>query len=225
MTRKHFAMLVICAICGAVDLPSSFRGNVGSLNQADPLNRQIRSTVIKGETIDQVLGILTAEYGIPIGIELGDPTLTPRREIDLSLPETNVKNFLDSLVAKDPRYTWKLEGGVIHFRPVTGRDSLLTTLLDTKISHFAFTGGVTRYHIHNEVMNLPEIRSQLVVAGVDPMIFLNFGNMKKFEKEIFFDESNLTLRELLDRIIVKTDMKRWVLARWGENGEFITLKS
>ena len=109
--------------------------------------RQIRQTAIKGETFDQALGILTRNYGIPIGIELGDPKLTARREIELNLPETNVREFLDSLVAKDPQYTWKLEGGVIHVRPLKGRDALLTALLDTKVSHFAFAEGASRYRI------------------------------------------------------------------------------
>ena len=175
--------------------------------------------------LDQVLGLLTAEYRIPIGIELGDPKLIPYCTIDLELPETNLKDFLDSVIAKDPRYTWKLEGSVIHLWPVTARDPLVKTLLDTKISHFSFVGGTSRYAICNDIMNLPEIRSRLVVAGVDPLIFLNFGSMHKLEQGTFFDESNLTLRELLDRIIIKTDIKRWVLVRWGENGEFITLRS
>jgi hypothetical protein len=72
---------------------------------------------------------------------------------------------------------------------------------------------------------LPEIQTQLIVADVAPMVFLNFGSMHRVGKGISFDESNLTLREMLDRIILKTDIKRWVIARWGENSEFITLKS
>lgn len=74
-------------------------------------------------------------------------------------------------------------------------------------------------------MGLPEISSQLVIAGVAPMIFVNFGSMHRLDKDTFFSESNLTLRELLDRIVLKTDIKRWVITRWGENNEYITLRS
>lgn len=222
---KLFRMKVICAVGVAVLFSFNHELEARVFDESDLLTRQIRPINVKRETIDQVLGLLTTDYRIPIGIELGDPKLTPSREIDLDLPETTLKDFLDAVIAKDPKYAWKLEGGIVHVRPVTERDALLTTLLDTKISHFSFTGRISRYHIDNEIMNLPEIRSQLVIAGVDPLIFINSGNMHKFEKEIFFAESNLTLRQLLDRIILKTESKRWVLARWGEHGEYITLRS
>jgi hypothetical protein len=172
-----------------------------------------------------VLGTLTSNYGIPIGIELGDPKLTAGRKIDLNLPETTVKDFLDSVIAKDPRYTWKLDGGVIHFQPVTGRDVFLTTLLDTKISHFAFIEGASRYRIFSDILNVPEIQTKLVVADVAPMIFLNFSSMQRVENGIRFEESNLTLREMLDKLILKTNIKQWILTRWGDNNEYITLRS
>lgn len=192
--------------------------------ESDLTAQVIRPIVIKNETIDQVFSRLTSDYGIPIGIELAAQELAPARTFDLNLPETNLKEFLDSVLAKDGRYTWKLERNIIHVWPLTGRDSLLTTLLDTKVAHFAFIGNVTMYHVQNEIMNLPEIRSQLVAAGVDPMMFIRFGNMKRFEKETFFQESNLTLREMLDKIVLTTDANRWVVTRWGEKNEFISLR-
>jgi hypothetical protein len=96
--------------------------------------------------------------------------------------------------------------------------------LDTRISHLAFAEGPGRYSIYNDILNLPEIRSQLIVADVPPMIFLSSGTMRKVEKRIFFDESDLTLRELLDRMLVRTDIKQWVLMRWGDQNEYITLR-
>ena len=83
---------------------------------------------------------------------LGDEKLTPRRKIEVNLPETDVKGFLDAVTTKDPRYTWKLEGGVIHVRPSTESDAYLVSLLDTKISHFAFNEGATRYAIFSDLL-------------------------------------------------------------------------
>lgn len=225
MRLNHLKTRAISAFGLAVVLFGSFVSNASAYEEPDLLARRIKATAIKGESLDQVLHHLTLDYGIPLGIELGDPKLTPYRKIELDLPDTNLKDFLDAAVAKDPRYTWKLEGGVIHVWPVSGRDTLLATLLTEKISHFAFIGEVTRYAVCNDIMNLPEIRSKLVIAGVDPMIFANFSSIHKFDKKTFFNESNLTLKELLDRIVLRTDMKRWVLVRWGEKGEFITLRS
>ena len=225
MKLKKPAIIAICAVGFAILLPFTFVPQANAFDEPDILTRQIKPTTIKGESIDQVLDLLAVDYRIPVGIELGDPKLAPRREIEVDLPATNLKDFLDSVIVKDPRYTWKLEGGVIHLRPVTAYDSVVTTLLDTNISHFGFTGKVSRYHIHYEILNLPEIRSQLVVAGVDPLMFQNFSTISKLRKNTFFSESNLTLRELLDQLVLKTEIKRWVITRWGENSEFITLRS
>lgn len=223
--RKHFTTIGIFVSSVALFVSCGFAVKASAVNESDLLARHIKATSIKGESIDQILDLLAADYGIPVGIELGDPKLTPRRVIDLKLPETNLKDFLDAAIANDPRFTWKLEGGVIHLWPVNGRDSFVATLLDVKISHFAFMGQATRYAVCNDIMNLPEIKSKLVIADIDIMIFANFGSIHRFGKDTFFDESNLTLRELLDKIVLKTDMKRWVITRWGEKGEFITLRS
>jgi hypothetical protein len=225
MARTQFVMQVVCSICVAVLLPFSFVPEARAFDGPDVLTQQIRATAIKGQTLEEVLGTLTNDYGVPIGIELGYQKITARRrEIDLNIAETTLKDFLDAVIAKDPRYTWKLEGGVIHVRPLKGRDALLTALLDTKISSFAFTGGATRYRVFSDILSVPEILAQLIVADVAPL-FILIGSMPRVEKGISFEESNLTLREMLDRIILKTDIKRWVLVRWGENGEFITLRS
>lgn len=225
MTKRQFAMMAVCAIGLAVLLALSSVPEARGFDGPDLLTQKVRPIVIKGETVEGVLATLSRDYGIPIGIELEYQKLSaPLRKIDLNLPETNVKEFLDSVIAKDPRYTWKLEGGVIHVRPLTGRDALLTSLLDTRISHFAFTEGATRYRIFSDLLSAPEIQTQLIVADVVPL-FILIGSMQKIGKGISFEESNLTLREMLDRIILETDIKMWVLVRSGENGDFITLRS
>jgi hypothetical protein len=85
---KHFVMLVICAISVAVVLPFSFVAKASAVDEPDLLNRRIKATTIKGESIAQVIGDLTADYAIPAGIEIGDEKIAPRREINLDLPET-----------------------------------------------------------------------------------------------------------------------------------------
>lgn len=226
MTKQHVAICRLCALSLTVYLSLfTFVLQAAASDKPDLLTQQIRATAIKGQTIDQVLSHLTYEYGISMGIELGDQKSSPDRKIDLNLPETSVKDFLDAVIAKDPRYTWKLEGGVIHVWPLTERDTLLATLLDTKISHFAVAERSSRYAIQNDILNVPDIKSKLIVADVAPMIFLNFATMDKLEKGIGFEESDLTLRELLDKFTQKTKINRWVLSRWGENNEYITLRS
>lgn len=225
MTKKQSAIISICVITLCGHLLVSPDSQARAFDEPDLLSQQIRTIAIKGETIDRALSFLADEYGVPVGIEVGDQKLSPDPKIDLELFETNVKDFLDAVIAKDPRYTWKLEGGVIHVWPVTGRDTFLTTLLDTKISHFAVTENSTRYKIYNDILDRPEIKTKLIVADVAPIIFLNFGTMARLEKGVVFEEADLTLRELLDKLAQKTNINRWVLLRWGKGNEFITLRS
>ena len=224
MIRKPIGMILICAFSLAV---YCFTISVSGSNATKPdlLKRKIQATTIKGKTFDQVLSILTSDYNIPVGIELGDSKLSRSREFDLDLPETNLKEFLDAVFAKDPQYTWRLEGGVIHVWPVTGRDTLLVSLLDTKVSHFAAAETASRYQINSDIMEIPEIKIKLIVADVAPMIFISFNSMDKLEKGVVLEESDLTLRQLLDKVVQKMESKRWVIYRWGENNEYITLRS
>src|SRR5512132_2993193 len=114
MRLKHSEMITIYAIGLAVVLLFTFVPEASAFNEPDLLTLQIKAIAIKRESIAQIFDRLASDYEIPVGIELGDDKLTPRREINLDLPETNLKDFLDSVVEKDSRYTWKLEGGVIH---------------------------------------------------------------------------------------------------------------
>lgn len=222
MREKHLVRIAIYVI--AVALAFSFALQANAFQASDLLAVKIKATAIRSESIDQVLGHLT-EYGVPIGIELADENLSPRRQIRLDLPETSLKDFLDAVIAKDSRYKWKLEQGVIHVLPTQGRDTFVATLLDSKISHFAITGGASRYEILNDIVNVPEIGSQLTLAGVEPMIFLASGSMRRLEEKTSFRETSLTLRELLDKIVLKTEINQWVIMRWGKNNEYITLKT
>jgi hypothetical protein len=92
MRRKHLA-IAIHTIGVAIFLGFFFGSEARAFEEPDLLTIEIKATAIRDESIDQVLGPLV-EYGIPVGIELGDEKLTPRREFNLDLPETNLKDFL-----------------------------------------------------------------------------------------------------------------------------------
>lgn len=223
LNRKRAPIVAICLL--SLCICASFSSKARASDQADLLSQPIRAVSIKGETIAFALEILTSECRIPIGIELTDEKLSLRRKIDLDLSHTTVKGFLDSVVEKDPEYTWKLEGGVIHVWPVTNRDTLIASLLDTKISHFSVGEGTSRYRIHSDILDLPEIKTKLIVAGVEPMIFAAFGSTFRLDEGVAFEESDVTLRELLDKLAQQTKINRWVIRRWGDNNEFITITS
>lgn len=225
MTRMNHA--AIFAVGFGVLLSFSFVVQASAFEEPELLARQIKATTIKNESIDEVLGDLAVDYQVPVGIELGDSKFTARREIEMDLAETTLKDFLDAVIAKDPRYTWKLERGVIHVSPVTARDTFVESLLDTKISNFTMSDKTSRRGVFDDILNLPEIGSKLVIADVTPLtVTISWlGVVRRLKREAFFSESNLTMRELLDKIVLKTEIKRWVILRWGDNNEYISLRS
>ena len=111
---------------------------------------------------------------------------------------------------------------MIHVWPVSGRDTLLATLLSERISHFSIIGDASRYRNYNDIMELPEIRSKLVIAEhCRTHDLLASGSMTKLGKDTLFNESNLKLRELLDRMGLKTEIRQWVITHWGKNSQYV----
>ena len=219
MSKRALHLILIIVVLLPV---SGIRGSLHASQETNLLQRRIGPTQTTGQTIDQLLATISAQYQIPIGMDLADANQKDC-EINLDLPETNLKSFLDSVVNKDPRYNWTLGNGVIHISPVKGRDSLLAKLLETRLTHFAFAEGATRYRIKSDILEIPEIKTQLISAGVEPMI-LPKSSMISLGDGVALNETNLTLSDLLDKIILKGDVKSWTLARWGANNEYIVLR-
>lgn len=192
-----------------------------AFQQTDVLERSVGPLRIKGETIDGILEIISADYKIPMGIDLADSKKSPNREFDVNLPEMALTSVLDYLVLQDPRYSWKLKGQVVHFSPVKDRDNLLATLLDTKLNRVSFSSELPQSDIKYEILSLPEIKTKLAEARVEPLMFEMGIPSKKLG--VSLEHSNLTLRELLDQITLSTTRRFWVLSRWGDDNKYIVL--
>lgn len=214
------AKIIIMSIC--VGLCLCVPSVAHAYQQTDLLDRPVGPLNIRGETIDKILETISALYKIPMGIELADSLKSVEREIDVHLPEMVLKSYLDFLVMEDPRYGWKLEGQVIHFSPVKDRDNLLATLLDTKLSRVSFSSETRLSDIKYEILNLPEIKAKLDKAHVEPLIF-EMG-IPSNKLGVSLEHSNLTLRDLLARVTLRTTRRFWVLLRWGDNNKNIVLK-
>jgi hypothetical protein len=193
---------------------------------SDLLDRRTRAIEIRNKPIGSVLATIAYDNGIPIGLDSGDLEHLPDRDISLDAPETSLRILLDKVIEKEPRYTWKLIGGVIHVWPATTRDPLIAALLDTKISRFAFAEDTSKNKIQIDLMELPEIKTQMTIAHVEPLVFVNSPLSPTHTlKGVSLDESNLRLREILDKIILGPEVKQWIMTRMKVDGkEFISLQ-
>lgn len=197
-----------------------------SRNVSELLDRRTRAIEITNKPIGSVLAAIAYDNSIPIGLDSGDLEHLPDRDISLDVPETSLRILLDKVIEKEPRYTWKLAGGVIHFWPATTRDPLIAALLETKISHFAFAEDTSKNKIQIDLMELPEIKTQMTVARVEPLVFVNSPlSPTNTLKGVSLDASDLRLREILDKIILGPEVKQWVMTRMRVDGkEFISLQ-
>lgn len=208
------SICVVLSLCLPTLVAHGFQTNV--------LERSVGPLRVKGETIDKILETISADYKIPIGIELADSEKSLAREIDVNLPEMVLRSVLDYLVMEDPTYGWKLEGQVVHFSPVKDRDNVLATLLDTKLSRAFFSSEMRLSDMKYEILSLPEIETKLFDAHVKPLTFEMGIPSKKLGMSL--EHSNLTLRELLDQVTLSTTRRFWMLSRWGDNNKYIVLR-
>jgi hypothetical protein len=77
-----------------------------------------------------------------------------------------LREAMDALVAANPSYQWRLEGGVVDLMPRSG-----VPLLDTKIGSFQMdaTDRETAIFIQN-LLRLPEVRERAAQLGLKPGI-------------------------------------------------------
>lgn len=184
------------------------------------LDRRTRAIKIRNKPIGSVLATIAYDNGIPIGLDSGDLEHLPDRDISLDVPGTSLRILLDKVIEKEPRYTWKLIGSVIHVWPATTRDPLIVALLETKISRFAFAEDTSKNKIQIDLMELPEIKTQMTIARVEPLVFINSPlSPTNTLKRVSLDESNLRLREILDKIILGPEVKQWVITRMRMDGK------
>lgn len=161
-------------------------------------------------TLMLVLGMLSVEKDIPIGIEFTENEKNePKLDIDVS--KAPLVDVLNLIVQQEPAYVWELRDGVINFTPVRDRDPFFEKLLNTSIRSFVSPKGNNKFAIREALYNLPEVRDLIVANGVaadrstyphKPSIYANDADLS---------DSRTTFRSLLNKIIRESEHNSWIL--------------
>ena len=199
----------------------------------------VRAQVRENEILDHHLHVVTIrepglilaltgianDNGLPIGLEVAaaQPE-SPGREINLTLENTTLRDVLNEIVKQDPRYRWISNRGVIYVYPATDRDPLLQDLLATNLSEFTVERDCTTYALRSRILELPEIKAKLARAKVSPFVIAWRGADRGKLGDGFSPKvANVTLKSLLDEIILRSPQKFWVLNRFGKDNEYVVL--
>src|SRR6185369_3980779 len=97
--------------------------SVGQINSDEALlSRRIRGVEVRRTNIHLVLSYISESYEVPIGLEVAREGAN-NREIYVNLQNTTLREVLNTIVAEDSRYEWRVHHGVINFSPRTDRDN------------------------------------------------------------------------------------------------------
>lgn len=181
---------------------------------------------LKASNIHLMLSRLSAATKIPIGLEVSpDDNLSIDRDMKLEIQKGTLRIALNSIVKQNPLYTWKIQDGVVNVLPTDpNRDHLIRAVLGTKLQRFVVQPGMSRFVFRQTVTAMPEVKSLLEQENVHPenqsFMSRDFNSLgRSFSLEV----SNVSVIELLNRVIRDSQTNYWVILRQGERKEFFVL--
>jgi hypothetical protein len=153
------------------------------------------------------------------------------KKISINVENEPVENVLNQIVMQMQYYKWEINDGVVNITPIIGEDTRYKELLNVKLKHYSLSApNIANFikveSIRESLYNLPEFRTALRTNN------LFFSGQRILSPNlnrnltVSYDFSNLTFKELLNRI---TKVKRggWILRRSslskGRNYEFVEI--
>lgn len=208
--RRVVYVVFNCLVLFAFSIPTSGRAQhpqVLTLDQTIDLRLQKATLML-------VLGTLSVEKNIPIGIEFSaNEQYEPKLEIDVK--KIPLVELLNLIVKQEPAYVWELRDGVINFTPVVDREPFFEKLLDTQVRGFVSPKGNNKLAIRDALLNLPEIKELIRSNGLEPerLGYPHKPSIPKNDGDL--SDNNTNFRSLLNKIIRESGHNSWVL-QWGD---------
>lgn len=181
---------------------------------------------LEAANIHLMLSRLSAATRIPIGLEVSpNDDLLFDRKMKLHIQEATVRTALDSIVKQNPLYTWRIIDGVVNVFPTdANRDHLIRAVLETKLERFAIQRGMSRFALRQNLTAVAEVKSVLAKENVHPenQSFMS-RDFDSLGRNFSLQVSNVSVSELLNRVIRDSQTNYWVVVRKGERKEYFVL--
>lgn len=134
-------------------------------------NTRIENLELEADNIHLLLLKLSNEKGIPIGLEVSsEEDLSQTRPIHVQIKQGTLADVLNSIVAQNPLYTWRIQDQVVNVIPLeANRDQLLRSVLEKRLEKFSIARGTSRFTLRQTLSNAREIRAILDRDGVVPV--------------------------------------------------------
>jgi hypothetical protein len=178
--------------------------------------RLIKNVALEGQLWD-LLGRLSLEYDIPLGLEISpDEQLSNRYRVELR--EGTVADLITQIINQNQRYDWLIENGVVNIFPRDKyRDAFLAELLAVRIRNFAVNKNSDCWALQNDLINTPAIKAAIAAHGMQSTSadFTGFY-IPQLGPNFSLNVSDITLKALLNRIIKDSPLARtWLISTDG----------
>jgi hypothetical protein len=169
---------------------------------------------LQNATLTLVLGMLSVEKNIPIGIEFSaNEKNEPKLDIDVK--NASLVEVLNLIVKQEPAYVWEFRDGVINLTPVQDRDPFFEKLLNTSIRSFVSPKGNNKFAIREALLNLPEIKEVILANGVEAETLGYPHKSSVYANNADLSDKGTNFRSLLNKIIRESEHNSWAL-QWGD---------
>ena len=213
--------LLIASPQGATGYAQSTRSEV-----QDWLNLRVENLDLEADNIHLLLLKLSNEKGIPIGLEVSsEDDLSQTKTIRVQIKQGTLADVLNSIVAQNPLYTWRIQDDVVNVTPLEfNRDQLLRSVLEKRFAKFSIARGTSRLTLRQTLSDTREIRAILDQGGVAPnqQTFMS-RDVSPLGRQYGFEATNISVSELLNRVIRESQTKYWIVLRDGDKKQYFVL--
>lgn len=165
-------------------------------------------------TLMLVLGMLSVEKNIPIGIEFSANEKNESK-LNIDVKKMPLVEVLNLIVQQEPRYVWELRDGVINFTPVQDREPFFEKLLNTPVSSFIAPKDNDKFVIRDALLSLPEIKELIRSDGLE-VETLGYPHKRSISvNNTDLSDKYTNFRSLLNKIIRESEHNTWIL-KWGD---------
>lgn len=197
------------------------------------LSTYIEKNRVNGDSIRKILRNLSFVYDIPIGMELrGEDVETAQSfgQGELLKQSGSLEEVLNRLVDSQSSYRWKVQDGTILVFPAK-RDSIIKDLLDHRFGKVVFEFSSDRIEVDSFIFDIPEIKERLASLHLTPislqdMSGLGYKTIEELQNDApdtSINLNQLSVNELLNRLLIQKKIKFWYVTRWGDAKEFISI--
>jgi hypothetical protein len=184
------------------------------------LDKLVSNLSLRESSIDLALKEVSAKYSVPIGLEMA-LSANENLEVKIDIKKGTLRDVLDAVVRVDAKYEWQLVDGVVNVCPRIQRDDLLRT----RVESFRVQQRTGLLDLRADITKLPELRAKLDSAHVRPIIVAwATPDFAEASPGFRINVKDVTLRELLNQIVSTSDIKYWVVRRYGDRFQFLALR-